>query len=185
MCEKRGDFLKKIILIVIILIIITRPLVPANNEDNVQFEVLYNGFITMNLMLEDLPPSGPIVFNSYEQWEEFGKKYIPNHYWSLYSYMTREKEIDFNKNYLIFYSSIGAKTWYNQSFTSVERVMITDNKLQIVFSEDEEAKDIINGIYTEDKQVEAAHPNILILEIKKEDVPSDLVDIYQNNQNYY
>ncbi|MDF2521795.1 MAG: hypothetical protein K0R84_2423, partial [Clostridia bacterium] len=174
--------MKRIILIVIVVLIISLSLalaINSKNGDNIKFEVLYNGFITMNLMLEDLPPSGPIVFTSYEQWEEFGKKYIPKHYEPLYSYMTRERGIDFNENYLVFYSSVGAQTWYNKSFTSVEKVLVSDNRLKIVFSEVEEAKDIINGIYTADEQVEAANPGILILKVKKEDIPRDLVDIYQ------
>lgn len=173
--------MKRIILIVIIVLIISLSLalfIDSKNADNIKFDVLYNGFITMNLMLEDLPPSGPIVFTSYEQWEEFGEKYIPKHYWPLYSYMTRERGIDFNKDYLVFYSSVGAQTWYNKSFSSVEKVLISDNRFKIIFSEDEEAKAIINGIYTADEQVEAAHPNILILKVKKEDIPSGLMDTY-------
>lgn len=176
--------MKRIILIVIILVIISLLLalsINSINGDNIKFGVLYNGFITMNLMLEDLPPSGPLVFTSYEQWEEFGKKYIPKHYLPLYSYMTRNEGVDFNKDYLVFCSSIGAQTWYNQSFTTVEKVLISDNRIKVIFSEDKEAKDIINGIYTENEQVEATHPNILILKVKKEDIPSNLVDIYRNN----
>lgn len=170
-------FLKKYLFIVIILIIISLSLtlfINIKNEGNIQFEVLYNGFITINLMLENLPPNGPIIFTSYEQWQEFGEKYIPNHYWPLYSYMTRDEEVDFNKEYLVFQSSIGAQTWYNQSFTSVEKVLILDNEIKLVFNKDEEEKDILNGIYTENEKVEATHPNILILKVKKEDIPINI-----------
>ncbi|OEF99485.1 hypothetical protein BHF71_08970 [Vulcanibacillus modesticaldus] len=178
--------MKKLLLLLVIVIILIVTLVIyfyEKDKNTIGFKVLYNGFITINLKLEDLPPTGPIVFTSYEQWEEFGEKYFPQ-YQGLYSYMTMYDEVNFNKEYLVFRSTIGAKTWYNLSFTSVEKVKILNNKIEIVFNEDEKAKDILNGILTTNEKVEATHPNILILKVKKEDIPSNLENLYQKNKDY-
>jgi len=71
-----------------------------NKEKEIGFETLYNGFITVNETKENLPPAKLFIFTSMEQLDDFHKKYLPNHFEQLYSVMTMNNSIDFNKEYI-------------------------------------------------------------------------------------
>lgn len=169
-------FVTFLLVIVLVIIILLYHCIIGVELD---YEILFNGFITINFDEEYLSIiSEPIVFNSKEEWDSFGANYLTNHYEELYSYITLFGGINFEEESMIYYCYINPKSWYDD-VKNIESIKMMHNDLIIKFASNN------NHNITVLNPINIKHPYILLAKIDKNKIPSNLENYYNEAEYYY
>ncbi|OEF99484.1 hypothetical protein BHF71_08965 [Vulcanibacillus modesticaldus] len=168
---------KHLLFVLIITALILIVFVTNANEKKLNFEVLFDGMITFDESLGFFPPNEIIVFTSKEGWEDFGNKYLPNHYKKILHYISYiDKKIDFSNEYVIYYSNgVSPKSFFDGS-SHINNIILKNNELDLEYSRDR-GSIILN-------ELGIKHPYIFIGKLNKEDIPIDLINIYKEDKDY-
>ena len=175
---------KKILIITLALavLVVSRALVTMyitnKNGEEIKYEVLFNGFIPLDSSVEPIPRSSEIVFTSAEQWEDYCNKYFPDKKFIVNSYMYIDggTRIDFSKENIIFYSrEISSRTFYSVA-SFIDKIYVKDNTLRFTYNDYR----TLYGLHVEGAQ----NVFLFIARVNKDDIPTDLKNIYQEDKDY-
>lgn len=134
----------------------------------IEFEMIYNGFTFFDGSAANTPPLSTYVFTSEEDWDKFNSAYLPG----VNNVMTMNRSIDFDKYSLIYTGMIGAKSTYSTSVT-IEDYKIENNELKPIFGENE------NIVYAHNDGDQFVHFFVILSLVKKDDYSEGLQNIYK------
>ena len=143
-----------------------------DNTQQIEYTVLYQGFITCVELEDPIPPYYTLIFTSQKNWMDFSRKYFfgLNSIIALFNDSNINNFIDFEKEGIVFRSTIGAKPTYGISY-DIKGVIKKDDELKLSIEK--------NKHFSIFNDIGIVHPFLCIVKVNNKYITDDLTNIYK------